>query len=56
MTLSELIRFLRADVWRIRRKDLPRSKSLLIRQLRIMILTGRSLMADRWQLRASALT
>ena len=56
MNLSKAGRFLKTDIWRIREKDLPRSKSLLIRSLRILILTLRGLAEDRSQLRASALT
>jgi len=56
MNLSKTGRFLKTDIWRIREKDLPRPKSLLIRSLRILILTLRGLAEDRSQLRASALT
>ncbi|MFO7785498.1 MAG: YihY/virulence factor BrkB family protein [Desulfatiglandales bacterium] len=52
----QTIGFLTTDIWRIRRKDLPRPRSFLIRLLRIIILTFRGLAEDRCQLRASALT
>lgn len=52
----QAIGFLTTDIWRIRRKDLPRSRSLLIRLLRIVVLTFRGLAEDRCQLRASSLT
>ncbi len=50
------IGFLTTDVWRIRRKDLPRLKAFLIRSLRVALLTFRGLAEDRVQLRASSLT
>lgn len=48
--------FVRTGVWRIPSRHLPRRKSLLIRQLRIFLLTLRRFHDDRCQLRASALT
>ncbi len=52
----EAIRFLRGDIWRIREKDLPRRKSLLLRTLRVVILSVRGVSSERVALRASALT
>jgi len=52
----EVIRFLRGDIWRIREKDLPRPKSILLRTLRVMILSVRGVSSERVALRASALT
>ena len=52
----EGIRFLRGDIWRIREKDLPRRKSLLLRTLRVVILSVRGVSSERVALRASALT
>src|SRR4030042_3702420 len=52
----EGIRFLRGDIWRIRAKDLPRRKSLLLRTLRVVILSVRGVSSERVALRASALT
>jgi membrane protein len=52
----EVIRFLRGDIWRIREKDLPRPKSLLLRTLRVVILSVRGVSSERVTLRASALT
>lgn len=52
----EYIRFLRGDIWRIRAKDLPRPKSLLLRALRVIVLSIRGVSSDRVGLRASALT
>lgn len=54
--LSKAVQYLKTDIWRIRRESLPRSQSLLIRNLRVIMLTLRGLTEDRWQLRASALT
>ncbi len=48
--------FLTTDLWRIRRQDLPRPRSFLIRLLRVVVLTFRGLAEDRCQLRASSLT
>lgn len=52
----EGIRFVRGDIWRIRAKDLPRRKSLLLRTLRVVILSVRGVSSERVALRASALT
>jgi membrane protein len=53
---TEAIRFLRGDIWRIREKDLPRRKSILLRSLRVIVLSIRGVSSDRVGLRASALT
>jgi membrane protein len=55
-TLAQIVWFLKTDIWRIREKDLPRTSSLLIRPLRVLVLTLRGLVQDRANLRASALT
>ncbi len=52
----EVIRFLRGDIWRIREKDLPRPKSVLLRTLRVVVLSVRGVSSERVGLRASALT
>ncbi len=54
--VTRLIRFLKTDIWRVRSKDLPRSKSLLITSLRVVLLTLRGVTEDRTMLRGSALT
>ncbi len=54
--VHSVLRFLRDDVWRIRSRDLPRSRSFLLRQLRVLLLAVRGFAADRCNLRASALT
>ena len=48
--------FLREDLWRIRLDEQPRPKSLLIKALRIIILSIKGFDKDRCTLRASALT
>src|SRR5512136_1886200 len=53
---TEVIRFLRGDIWRIREKDLSRRKSILLRSLRVLILSVRGISSERAGLRASALT
>ena len=54
--LRRAVEFLKGDVWRIRSRDLPRTRSFLITQLRVILLTVRGFAADRCNLRASALT
>ncbi|MBW1743436.1 MAG: YihY/virulence factor BrkB family protein [Deltaproteobacteria bacterium] len=54
--ISSVTQFLTTDIWRIRLNDLSRSRSSLIRLLRICILSVRGLVQDKLQLRASALT
>jgi len=54
--ISKIINFITTDIWRIRLKDLPRAKSILIKQLRIVLLAVRGFDEDKCFLRASALT
>lgn len=54
--ISEIIRFLETDIWRIRLKDHPRKKIFFITQLRVVILALRGFYEDKCSLRASALT
>lgn len=54
--LSKLITFLKTDIWRIRLKSYPRSKSFFLRQLRIIVLAVRGFDEDKCAFRASALT
>jgi len=54
--MKKIITFLTTDVWRIRLSDLSRSKSFLIKQLRVILLSLRGFDEDKCQLRASALT
>jgi membrane protein len=48
--------FLTTEIWRIRKKNLPRSKSFFLTHLRIILLSLRGFAEDKCQLRASALT
>ena len=54
--IKKIIKFITTDVWRIRLRDIPRSRSFFLKQLRIIILAVRGFDEDRCQLRASALT
>jgi len=54
--IAQSIRFLQADIWRIRTSNLSTQKSFWIRQLRIILLAIRGFGEDKCQLRASALT
>lgn len=50
------VRFLKKDIWQIPLRELPRNRSILIRQLRILLLALRGFSEDKVTLRASALT
>ena len=54
--LSDIIKFITIDIWRIRLKDLPRKKSFFIKQLRTILLAMRGFDEDKCLLRASSLT
>jgi len=54
--IHRVLNFLRHEVWRIRIRELPRSKYFLLRPLRIFVLAFRGFAEDKCQLRASALT
>ncbi len=54
--VRKLVDFLKTDIWRIRLHGLSRSKSFLIRHLRIILLAVRGFRGDKCSLRASALT
>lgn len=56
MGISKIIKYLKDDIWRIRLSDLPKKKSFLIKQIRIVLLAFRGFDEDRCSLRASALT
>jgi len=56
LTIKRIIHFLRQDLWRIPIGKLPRKKSFLIKQLRIIVLAFRGFDEDKCILRASALT
>ena len=54
--ITKVSNFVKKDIWRIRLRDISRSRSFLIRQLRIIVLAVRGFDEDRCRLRASALT
>jgi membrane protein len=54
--LFGLINFIKNDIWRIRRTNLPRGKSFFLSLLRVLILSIRGFDEDKCHLRASALT
>ena len=54
--INKIIAFLQTDIWRIRVKQVKGPRSLLITQLRIILLAIRGFDEDKCTLRASALT
>ncbi len=50
------VKYLTEDIWHIPLGDLPKRKSFLIREIRIIVLAFRGFAEDKVQLRASALT
>ncbi|MBF0483122.1 MAG: YihY/virulence factor BrkB family protein [Candidatus Omnitrophica bacterium] len=54
--VKQVIDFLARDIWRIHTKKLPRRKSFLIKQLRVIVLAVREFRGNKCQLNASALT
>lgn len=54
--IKKTLNFLQKDIWRIRSSTLPKRKSFLINQLRIILLAVRNFDQDKCNLRASALT
>lgn len=54
--LSRITSFLKTDIWRIRLADYSRTKSFLLRQLRVIALAVRGYQEDSCKFRASALT
>jgi len=54
--LRRIADFIRLDVWRIRRAQLPPGKSFFLSLLRVMILSLRGFDEDKCELHASALT
>ena len=53
---TKLINFIRTDIWRVRAKDLSRTRYFVVKQLRILILTVRGFRKNKCSLSASALT
>lgn len=56
LNIRSIIDFITHGIWRIRLGTLPRNKSFLLKQLRIIILAFRGFAEDKCYLRASALT
>jgi membrane protein len=54
--ISDIVKYMTIDIWRIRSRELPRSRFFLITILRILILSVRGIIEDKGPLRASALT
>ena len=54
--IRRFVHFITIDIWRIPLEELPKRKSFLYRQLRMILLAYRGFKEDRIQLRASALT
>jgi len=54
--IKELINFITVDIWRIPLRELPKTKSFFIKQLRIILVALRGFSENKVQLRASALT
>ena len=54
--IRNLINYLGIGIWQVRIKDMPRSRSFMVRQIRIFLLTLRGFDKDKCQLRASSLT
>ncbi len=54
--VADLIQFVQVDLWNIRLADLPKSRSTLYHNLRIVILTGQDFVKDNCAMQASALT
>ncbi|HVO68368.1 MAG TPA: YhjD/YihY/BrkB family envelope integrity protein [Syntrophales bacterium] len=54
--IAKIIQFIERDIWRIRVKNLPAAKALLIEHLRILLAAWKGFDNHQCQLRASALT
>jgi membrane protein len=54
--IEKALNYLRADIWRVRLRDMPRRRSFLIRQVRVVLLALRGFDEDKCRLRASGLT
>lgn len=54
--LKKIIDFITTDIWRLRIKNYPPTKSFFITQLRIVVLAVRGFVEDKCKFRASALT
>ena len=56
MNISRIADFITTDIWRIQIKNLSRTKAMLIKQLRTILLALKGFNENNCQLRASALT
>ncbi len=54
--IGRIATYIKEDIWKIPTKQLPKKKSFLIKQLRIILLAFRGFDEDKCTLRASALT
>jgi len=54
--IAEAAKFIKTDIWKLRLKDLPKNRSFLVKQLRVILLAVKGFDEDKCQLRASALT
>jgi len=54
--ISRKIKYITEDIWRIPLGELPKRKTFLIREIRILVLAFKGFREDKVQLRASALT
>jgi len=54
--ITNLITFLKTDIWKIRLSDITGIKSFFIKQLRVVLLSTRGFDEDKCSLKASALT
>ena len=54
--IKKTLNFIKNDIWRIRRAQLPTGKSFFVKQVRVLLLSIRGYDEDKCQLRASALT
>ena len=56
LPIGDIVHFLKEDVWKISLKDLSARKSILIKNLRIVLLALKGFYEDKCTLRANALT
>ncbi len=54
--ISQIVNFIKTDIWRISLNNLPRKKSFFIKHLRVILLAIRGFDEDKCMLRASSLT
>lgn len=54
--IQGITEFIKTDLWKIRLNEQPKNRSMLLRQLRVVVLAIRGFVDDKGQLRASALT